>query len=213
MISIAATTIIDSATVSGTYILDYTINGESGQIVYTLLVNDDKDCAVANGKYMVYDRYNDTYLTANGRDQKCTMSQKASGEEISTQVWYLENDGNNCYNIVNSDTLFLTLAAKTTTATGRYQFGFRQAMGTDYYEIHNKFPYYWLFDSDGTITVSKSKQPTTYPLMLIPYDVNAISNPTVQNDGTVTIYNMMGQKLSHPTKGVNIINGKKVLVR
>ena len=204
---------IDSATVSGTYILDYTINGESGQTVYTLLVNDDKDCAVANGKYMVYDRYNDTYLTANGRDQKCTMSQKASGEDISTQVWYLENDGNNYYNIVNSDTLFLTLAAKTSTATGRYPFGFRQAMGTDYYEIHNKFPYYWLFNSDGVITVSKSKQPTTYPLMLIPYDVNAISSPTVQNDGTVTIYNMMGLKLSHPTKGVNIVNGKKVLVR
>ena len=49
--------------------------------------------------------------------------------------------------------------------------------------------------------------------MLIPYDVNAISSPTVQNDGTVTIYNMMGLKLSHPTKGVNIVNGKKVLVR
>lgn len=61
--------------------------------------------------------------------------------------------------------------------------------------------------------MSKSKQPTTYPLMLIPYDVNAISSPTVQNDGTATIYNMMGQKLSHPVKGVNIINGKKVLVR
>lgn len=84
---------------------------------------------------MVYDRYNDTYLTANGEDQKCTMSQKASGEDISTQVWYLENDGNNYYNIVNSDTLFLTLAAKISATTGRYPFGFRQAMGADYYEF------------------------------------------------------------------------------
>ena len=207
------TVLIDSAAVSGTYTLDYTVNGERGQIVYTLLVNDDKDCAIANGEYMIYDRYNDTYLTANGNNLSCTMSQKASGEDIGTQVWNLENDGSNYYNIVNSDTLFLTLAAKTTTTTGRYPFAFRQALGSDYYELHNKYPYYWLFGSDGKISVSKSKQPTTYPLMLIPYNANAISNPTIQDGGATAIYNIMGQKLSQPVKGLNIINGKKVMVR
>ena len=72
---------------------------------------------------------------------------------------------------------------------------------------------YWLFGSDGKISVSKSKLPTTYPLMLIPYNANAISNPTIQDGGATAIYNIMGQKLSQPVKGLNIINGKKVMVR
>ena len=49
--------------------------------------------------------------------------------------------------------------------------------------------------------------------MLIPYNANAIRNPTIQDGGATAIYNIMGQKLSQPVKGLNIINGKKVMVR
>lgn len=39
--------------------------------------------------------------------------------------------------------------------------------------------------------------------MLIPYNANAISNPTIQDGGATAIYNIMGQKLSQPVKGLN----------
>lgn len=48
--------------------------------------------------------------------------------------------------------------------------------------------------------------------MLIPYTTDAIDIPTATNDAT-TIYNIMGQKLTKPHCGINIINGKKVMVK
>jgi hypothetical protein len=35
---------------------------------------------------------------------------------------------------------------------------------------------------------------------------------TIDSDGTQNIYDLSGRRLSTPTKGVNIINGKKVLI-
>jgi hypothetical protein len=34
---------------------------------------------------------------------------------------------------------------------------------------------------------------------------------TIDSDGTERIYDLSGRRLSAPTKGINIINGKKVL--
>ena len=34
---------------------------------------------------------------------------------------------------------------------------------------------------------------------------------TIDTDGTERIYDLSGRRLSAPTKGINIINGKKVL--
>ena len=57
------------------------------------------------------------------------------------------------------------------------------------------------------------KASCNYPLVFQLFDVNAISLPDVTEDMSCTIYNIMGQKLSQPVKGLNIINGKKVMVR
>jgi hypothetical protein len=36
---------------------------------------------------------------------------------------------------------------------------------------------------------------------------------TVDRDGTERIYDLNGRQISAPTKGINIINGKKVVIK
>jgi hypothetical protein len=36
---------------------------------------------------------------------------------------------------------------------------------------------------------------------------------TIDNDGTERVYDLNGRQLSAPVKGVNIINGKKVMTK
>ena len=196
---------------SGTYTLDYEVNGEKGQLRYEVLVNDTVDIPIAEGDYMIFDRFHNTYLTAN-KSAKCTMTEK-NEDDILSQVWHFTNNGT-AYNKLQSAKYeqYLRISAKMDDAVQKYPFAFRKAIKTEFYEIHNFIQSYWGFKDDGTISLSKGKEPTTYPLMLIPYTTNAIDIPTATN-GATTIYNIMGQKLTKPHCGINIINGKKVMVK
>lgn len=196
---------------SGTYTLDYEVNGEKGQLRYEVLVNDTVDTSIAEGDYMIIDRFHNTYLTAN-KSAKCTMTEK-NEDDILSQVWHFTNNGT-AYNNLQSAKYeqYLRISAKMDDAVQKYPFAFRKAIKTEFYEIHNYIQSYWGFKDDGTISLSKGKEPTTYPLMLIPYTTNAIDIPTATN-GATAIYNIMGQKLNKPHRGINIINGKKVMVK
>ena len=196
---------------SGIYTLDYEVNGEKGQLRYEVLVNDTVDTSIAEGDYMIIDRFHNTYLTAN-KSAKCTMTEK-NEDDILSQVWHFTNNGT-AYNNLQSAKYeqYLRISAKMDDAVQKYPFAFRKAIKTEFYEIHNYIQSYWGFKDDGTISLSKGKEPTTYPLMLIPYTTNAIDIPTATN-GATAIYNIMGQKLNKPHRGINIINGKKVMVK
>lgn len=196
---------------SGIYTLDYEVNGEKGQLRYEVLVNDTVDTSIAKGDYMIFDRFHNTYLTAN-KSAKCTMTEK-NEDDILSQVWHFTNNGTEYNNLQSAKyEQYLRISAKIDDAVQRYPFAFRKAIKTEFYEIHNYIQSYWGFKDDGTISLSKGKEPTTYPLMLIPYTTNAIDIPTATN-GATTIYNIMGQKLTKPHRGINIINGKKVMVK
>lgn len=196
---------------SGIYTLDYEVNGEKGQLRYEVLVNDTVDIPIAEGDYMIFDRFHNTYLTAN-KSAKCTMTEK-NEDDILSQVWHFTNNGTEYNNLQSAKyEQYLRISAKIDDAVQRYPFAFRKAIKTEFYEIHNYIQSYWGFKDNGTISLSNGKEPTTYPLMLIPYTTNAIDIPTATN-GATTIYNIMGQKLTKPHRGINIINGKKVMVK
>ncbi len=44
-------------------------------------------------------------------------------------------------------------------------------------------------------------------------DATAIDNVTIDKSAAPTIYSLSGQRLSAPQKGVNVIDGKKVVVK
>lgn len=209
------TIVIDNIETSGTYVLDYEVNGEKGQLTYTILVNPTGESNVAEGDYFIVDRMHGTVLTNNGLSKVCTMQPKAEGNELVAQIWHVTNNGQGFHNFQSLlDDSYLQISTRTTATATHDVFGLRNAVGTEYYELRNKLSYYWVFNEDGSIIYNKSKEPSTYPLMFEPYDAAGITLPTSAN-GTKSnaVYNMMGQKLSLPRKGINIINGRKVVVR
>ena len=151
---------------SGIYTLDYEVNGEKGQLRYEVLVNDTVEIPIAEGDYMIFDRFHNTYLTAN-KSAKCTMTEK-NEDDILSQVWHFTNNGTEYNNLQSAKyEQYLRISAKMDDAVQKYPFAFRKAIKTEFYEIHNYIQSYWGFKDDGTISLSNGKEPTTYPLMLI----------------------------------------------
>ena len=52
-----------------------------------------------------------------------------------------------------------------------------------------------------------------YPVLIISYNPDAIVSPLGKAEEVVSIYNLAGQRLSKLQKGINIVNGKKILVK
>lgn len=198
---------------SGIHTLVYQVNDVKDKAVFNILVNDSVDMAIPEGNYMLKDRYNDTYFTAVGEGEKIEMK-TINNDDIQSQVWNVTNNGglnNNLQNLKYSQNL--GVSARLNSSAPSYPFYFRKALGTEYYEIHNRVQVYWKFEDTGRVIVSGSKNPTTYPLLLIKYDDPTGIKLTTDENNTNTIYNMMGQKLDKPHRGINIINGKKVIMK
>ena len=66
------------------------------------------------------------------------------------------------------------------------------------------------------ISIEKYKQeiPLTYFGQIVPLeDESGISDVRISNSGTISIYNLGGQRLVEPKKGINIIDGKKYVIK
>lgn len=210
-----ATIQLDSITTSETLKLQYNVNGTTETATYTVLVNDTADVSLPEGDYLVVNRFDDTRLTNMGESVKCIMAQPVSDDDILSQVWRISNNGQGYHRLMSvKDSLYLSSALRVKSAVPNYIFAIQKAVGMDYYEVHSKASYYWGFKSDGSISLVNAKMPTTYSLLFIPYTADAIMDVVGDESGKpMEIYNLLGQKLNAPQKGINIINGKKVLVR
>ena len=84
---------------------------------------------------------------------------------------------------------------------------------------------FYKFDNNGTTTITlganKAYLDTTAPTPVKGFVLNfddadptTISTSLFEREGAgVSLYNLAGQRLSKPQKGVNIVNGKKVVVK
>ena len=68
------------------------------------------------------------------------------------------------------------------------------------------------FSSSGYRTLGKRYGEIMLPLLI---KQGAVSNVEVPNDDAKkdVIYDLLGRRLDAPQKGINIINGKKVIIR
>ena len=96
---------------------------------------------------------------------------------------------------------------------------------TNYYSLgrkNNEIGFY-KFDNGETTTIplgaNKAYLDTPTPINAVKGftfsfdDANSIVSPLGETEEGVSIYNLAGQRLSKPQKGVNIINNKKVVVK
>jgi len=94
--------------------------------------------------------------------------------------------------------------------------------GSNYYslgQINNVIGFYKFTGGNITLGANKAYLDTSTPSGNVKGftfdfdDANSIVSPLVETEERTSIYNLAGQKLHKPMKGVNIINGKKVLVK
>ena len=98
--------------------------------------------------------------------------------------------------------------------------------GTNYYALGKKNDEigFYKFDNNGTTTITlganKAYLDTTAPANTVKGftfdfdDANSIEEALSPQPSTLNqIYNLSGQRLSKPQKGINIINGKKVIIK
>ena len=48
---------------------------------------------------------------------------------------------------------------------------------------------------------------------IVEYDLSDIRNVQLEEHNNASVYNLSGQRLTAPRKGINIINGRKVVVK
>ena len=109
------------------------------------------------------------------------------------------------YSIVNTPCLFYKLAFGHSNTPNANVFGwYWGANNGDAFEIEGHRA--WL-------AIPKSMANTRMYPVFIDEDATGIEQPTTDNDGTNEIYNLNGQRVAAPTKGLYIRNNKKVIIK
>ncbi len=168
---------------------------QTGNITFTL-ANDNSSSSVTNSSHGT------ALLSINGTETECSYCLKTNSHatlsftttEKMTMTLVFENDNNlssethtdRCITIDNSET-------PTTITEGRVM----QVV---------------LEDGDHTLTMGSAEHYLFY-VGLTSGDTTGINGVTLQTTGNNIYYNLNGQRVSKPTQGVYILNGKKVLVK
>lgn len=124
-----------------------------------------------------------SYLAANGSELSLTTSSKAT-------QWY--------FNIMNDGTLVILTRdlvrclAYSTTTSHQYKLYTADADGKPYNE------------NPGYLTVFRLVSDTS---------IDGITNLSSHRDTPLNYYDLLGRKVLHPTRGIYIVNGRKVVIR
>ena len=155
------------------------------------------------------------------------------------QLTATDNEGteipaNTAVVLVNSDADASTTLTKTTGLSAVVTEGTNLLKGTLVpmsLDLSDETPYYSLGKldgeigfykfTDGTITLGANKAylDTPTPINAVKGftfsfdDANSIVSPLGETEEGEAIYNLAGQRMSKPRKGINIVNGKKVIVQ
>ena len=194
-----------------------------GTIDYQVFVKPRSDQLVEPGNYLIYCRAADTYLTntdgGNASPSLHPLVQDLQGRPAAAQVWYINRPSTARYDFTSlSDSLQLNAAGKLIARTVR-PLRISTAAGTEYVQIYTSTGGYWTPNADGTITFDTADQPLDFPFQLIPVDavgddadaINHLAVPLCE--GECAIYNVNGQQLQTLQRGLNIVGGRKVIVK
>lgn len=199
--------------------LYYTIKGKTDTLYYAAYLSEDHDSKIPSGQYRIRNRITNTYLTNNMQSEEksvyCSFKAFTTEANNNTQVWLLneENAETAGYSVRNAaDDKYITLTNRLSDSKPTSLLFFRKAVGRAWYQIHNRYPYYWVTDNNGKIISNINPQPTNFPLELIPYTPTAINSASTayhaDDEGNNT-YNIAGQRVNNNYKGIVIKNGRK----
>jgi hypothetical protein len=209
------TVTIDSAETTQQYTQQVTIDGQTINIDYEVVVPDTADAVIEPGIYFIKNTADDTYLT-NNNTLRASFKAKSEGDLDLDQVWYVGPAKLYGYAFQSrKDGKYLNTALRSSTASSSRSWAFVQARGTDLYTIHNYGGYYWVV-SDGVINSTTYKQPMQFTIELVPCTdptgIKGVVDDTA-TDGNTLYYNVAGQRVGDGYKGLVIRKGHKEIRR
>ena len=226
-----ATLTIDGLQTSGTYTATFDLRGTEYVVTFNVFVTPDDVAVIEPGRYRLRHVLSDTYLTAHGKNQLVTF--EALDESDANQLWWLERStaATPKYGLVSladADSLRINTASKL-VASAYFPFFIEQAEGSDRLAIHSGATAsaikYWDTAADGSVVASSTITP--FPYLLIPagdFDgIRGISNDEYNSVNSKLIKSkyfdlagrqiVNGESLNSKSRGVHIVNGRKILVR
>ena len=226
-----ATLTIDGLQTSGTYTATFDLRGTEYVVTFNVFVTPADVAALEPGRYRLRHVLSDTYLTAHGKNQLVTF--EALDESDANQLWWLERStaATPKYGLVSladADSLRINTASKL-VASAYFPFFIEQAEGSDRLAIHSGATAsaikYWDTAADGSVVASSTITP--FPYLLIPAgDVDGIQG--ISNDEYNSVNSKLikskcfdlagrqivnGESLNSKSRGVYIVNGRKILVK
>lgn len=202
---------------SGIYTLVYTFQNQRHEVTYNILVVPTSPVLITPGAYRILNRVSGKMLTSRHSGYAPQFAEELEGDESLSQVWHLVSDPDNAaaFNLQNdADGLYLAATGRSSSIFPAYPFHFLQAMGTQWFEVYDSSsaPRFWSVNKSSLLTLTQSTGVTDFPFALLPYEgTTAIGSVRGNQSKRTTIYNLMGQRVSLNSRGVSIVNGKKVV--
>ncbi len=197
----------------------YTNDTTIATLQFELLVYPRSDILIDEDDYLIRHRTTGTYLTntagADASPSLRTALTDNEGTPSLSQIWHISRTTNARYDIMSaSDSLYLNAAGQLIARTFRPQ-RITMATGTDFVQFYNTSNTYWVANDDGTITFGGTDQLSDFPFQLIKAG-KATGIDMTQNATPATydsIYNITGLRTNHLQRGLNIVNGEKILIK
>ena len=208
---------IENIQESGEYTASYTMSGVEYSFKFLVLVNSKEPPIIEPGNYLIVNDNDGLLLTAKGNNELVCFEDGSIENPAPEQTWFIDNKEYKRYAIVSMiDDLALTTAAKTMT-TKLYSFYFNIAAGTDRYAMHTGTSAstikYWTVDKEGNVNINNTKL-DAFPFRLIKVGTVAdnINDIKANTNTNAHIYDISGRRITKPTTGIYIQNGKKFLI-
>ena len=214
--STSPTLTIESLAASGIYTVTVTIGDRVESYTYEVLTPSTTAEPIAPGIYMVRHHATDTYLTCHGKGTTATFMPGDSITPADNQRWIIATKGKGYSLTVLSDSLALSSTGKM-TSTAVIPLYLPNAVGVNRYALHSgtgASAKYWDADAEGNVLIEGKNAIDSYPFELLLIEATTDIAPTTGvPHGESTYYDLMGRKVEHPTQGIYIKEGMKVVFR
>lgn len=199
---------LGQVTTSGTYTLEYTVEGVTSVLDYQVYVKADGYATIPAGDYYIRHLTYGTYLTNPGDGQAPSFQPQREGNPA--QQWRVENTPpSTTYGFQSLlDQAYLKDDGSWQTGSTK-PFRLSGAVGVDEVAIQKSARtgnIFWQVDEDGRINFTATAQPTAYPFEFIPVEGSSIGDAEMQRGNAVarTYYTLGGIKVDRPGKGIYI---------
>ncbi len=204
---------------SGDYTASFTMEGETVEVVFRVLVKSDTPSTVISGYYLICHEETGYLLTGKGINETVFFEEGDVSHPANTQVWNISNSGqrHGIKNLEGNLSLFIN---GMLGEINMYVFYIEQAVGSDRFALRTgnaaSSIKYWNVEADGSINMEQTAF-NGFPFRLIPIEPSTGIEPVViegeEKAHPYVIHDLQGRRVStgHMGTGVYILNGKKVV--